>query len=119
MIKITHRLKKKADQINLIPLKIKAAIDEALAVSVVDVEEDIKRIVGDKSHWFDVQVDKSNDSIKISPTDDVSSSSEKMRLYNWFIANHGEEIRTTCSECVKRNLVMKYKEHGLGGGYVY
>lgn len=119
MINIKHNLNPKVDRLGMVSLKFRAAVDEALTVSVTDVQEDIRGLVGDKFDWFDVQVDKSNDSIKISPTRDVSSSDEKMRLYNWFITNYGDQIRTSCSECLRRNLIIKYKEHGLGGNYGY
>lgn len=119
MISIKHNLGAKVDRVGMVSLKFRAAVDEALMVSVADVQEDIRGLVGDKYDWFDVQVDMSNDSIKISPTSDVRSSDEKMRLYSWFITNYGEQIKTSCSECLRKNLIIKYKEHGLGGNYGY
>lgn len=119
MIRIKHNLDSKVDRLGMVSLKFRAAVDEALMVSVQDVQEDIRGLVGDKYDWFDVEVDTSNGSIQISPTSDVRSSDEKMRLYNWFVTNYGEQIRTSCSECLRKNLILKYKEHGLGGDYGY
>lgn len=118
-LNIRHKLQRKVDQLEMVPIKVQAAVKEAMIASIEDTKEDLKNFVGDKSHWFDVRYEEGSNDLRISPTSSTSGDPEKMRLYNWFMTNHGDQIAKNASDCVKRNIKLKYKEHGLGDRYGY
>lgn len=118
-LRISHRLQPKIDKLEMLPIKIYAAVKEAMIASVDDAREDIKTYVGDKHDWFDITYEEGMDGLKISASAETAADPEKMRLYNWFVSNYGDEMAKSVSECVKRNIRAKYKEHGLGDRYGY
>lgn len=108
-VKISNRLQRRIDQLEIIPLRIKSSIDMGLLLSTDEVGEELYEILGDKARWFTVDADPLRNSLHIRPTDETEADSEKMRYIEWAIENHGEAMYEVAKEIVKRKTLQYYR----------
>lgn len=108
-MKISNRLQRRIDQIEVIPIRIKSAIDMGILLSVDEVQDQLYSILGDKAEWFTVDADPLRGSLLIRATDEAGADSEKMRYVVWAVQNHGEQIHQVAKEIVNRKTLQHYR----------
>lgn len=115
MIRIDLNLNNKINKLDNVYMNVNTALAEGFRKTEDDILSEISQMFPEKAHWFKVTSDHISGEIKITPSDDVSSSEEKMRLYRYFIDVRRDELTSSAARCLRRNIVDKYKENVVGG----
>lgn len=119
MITVKHSLNKKIDEADRINVDLMVAMQEGLEKTREECMSKITEICPDRSHWFDVSIDKVSNNIKVSPTQDVAGDQDKIRYYSYLMDMHREDLAAFIQYRLPVNIKNSFKQYSLGGGNVY
>lgn len=119
MIRVKHNLQSKRDELDKVSVDLVVSVQEGLEKTRLECIDKINEICPDHGDFFDVSVDGGMMNIKISPTQDVLSDSDKMRYYEYLMSKNKQELADFIKNRLNLNVRHSFRYSGIGGGNVY